>query len=199
MYLHSFINQDYFTAISYISEQYKLYKSHTELFVRKEFCQLISNFLYFCSLTKNEELFSTIMYEFSNIKNQSKEETDFIQKIKYFRTLALYHQIKQYDKAELLAFEAEKYIEEKNHSITNVENKIIVFLISLEHLLIQIIIKKLMNFIISIIKQLDTNSTVLCSNSLSLLLIINYRTTITYYILLIPGQKPFVQKENNFL
>lgn len=127
MYLHSFINQDYFTAISYISEQYKLYKSHTELFVRKEFCQLISNFLYFCSLTKNEELFSTIMYEFSNIKNQSKEETDFIQKIKYFRTLALYHQIKQYDKAELLAFEAEKYIEEKNHSITNVENKLLFF------------------------------------------------------------------------
>lgn len=118
----SFIQHDYHSSVELQSKHYSLFNDHPYLFPRKEYLQLISNFLYSCSLIKNECLFNNLMKEFLNIKDASKEELEFITKRKYHRTLTLYHQLERYKDGERLAIEAENYIENNRLIFSNIEN-----------------------------------------------------------------------------
>ncbi|HPO64251.1 MAG TPA: hypothetical protein PK762_14320 [Candidatus Kapabacteria bacterium] len=125
-----FIQNEFQKGYEIQMKQYELYKSNPIFFSRDEYFQLMNNLLYCCSLIKNVEMFNYIMNEFINIKNKTKEETIYITKGKYYRTLALFHQTGQYKEAEKLAIEAEDYFERNNLSIDRVQNILLCFTIA---------------------------------------------------------------------
>lgn len=110
-YVICFIINDYKNGYIYIRKQYEIYHSRPELFSKDEYFQLMNNYLFFCCLNKNEEDFNKILNELIETRNISKEEDFFIKKIKFFRTLEMFHQIEKYKEAEKLAFESEEFLE----------------------------------------------------------------------------------------
>jgi len=99
-------------------QQYELYKSNPMFFTKSEYLQLINNFLYSCALTKDEQMFNTLIDEILNIQNNTKQEAFYITQTQYLRTLELYHQLEKYQEAEKIAQEAEIFIK----NIKNLDN-----------------------------------------------------------------------------
>jgi len=118
-FFYSYIIHDFNLAFHYHSKLYDLYKEYPKLFDRKEVLQLINNFLYSCSLIKNETLFNSLVNEFVSLKNQTKEETWYIKRSIFIRTLELYHQLKQFNKANTLALEAEDFLNVNTYFSSN--------------------------------------------------------------------------------
>lgn len=119
-----YIQHDYTNALCSSAKIYELYHKNTYLFSRFEYLQLISNYLYFCCLTRNEELFYKLTEEFKNFPNQTKEESIFINIYCYCRTLELFHRLNKLNEAELIACEAEKYFEKVKFSVGHLANNL---------------------------------------------------------------------------
>ncbi len=106
----SFINHDFLGDYNYHTRQYKLFKKYPEFFSRDEYLQLINNYLYCCSITKNENMFNTLSNELSKIKRLTKDEDEYIQTMQYLRKLELLHQVEKFKEADNLAKEVENFI-----------------------------------------------------------------------------------------
>jgi len=112
------MQNDHIMGYSANNQQYELYKSNPMFFTKGEYLQLINNFLYSCALTKDEEMFNTLIEELLNLKNNTKHEEFYITQTQYLRTLELYHQLAKYQDAERIAHEAEIFIK----NIKNLNN-----------------------------------------------------------------------------
>ncbi len=119
-----FIQHDYQNFFKYTQERYQLVKNNMFLFTIDEYMFVLNNFMYSSSLVKNEEMFSILIEEFSNIKNLNTEHEFFKQKIIFYRTLEIYHQVSKYKQGEELARKAEQFLE-IHHQIPNFENRLL--------------------------------------------------------------------------
>ncbi len=119
-----FIQHDYQNFFKYTQERYQLVKNNMFLFTIDEYMFVLNNFMYSSSLVKNEEMFSILIEEFTNIKNLNTEHEFFKQKIIFYRTLEIYHQVSKYKQGEELARKAEQFLE-IHHQIPNFENRLL--------------------------------------------------------------------------
>ena len=128
-YVTCFIINEYSKGFSFVKENYELYHKKPELFSKDEYLQIMNNYLFFCCLNKNETDFHILIQELSQTKNATKEEFIFIQKIKFYRTLELYHQIERFEEAEKLSCEAEEFLEIINPLVDSYLNRYLQMLI----------------------------------------------------------------------
>lgn len=122
-----YIQYDYSNSLIYLKKQYELYYEYPDLFSRFEYLQLMSNYLYTCCLTLNEEVFNQIVDEFQKTPNQTKDEEIYIRRACYCRTLELLHRLNRFNEAELIAKEAEQYFEKVKLFLGHIANNLIHF------------------------------------------------------------------------
>lgn len=106
-----FIQYNYEKFFLTTKEHYEFHQQNSILFPKYEYLQLLANYLYGCSLMENEEQFNIILNEFTNIKNLNKEEEQYANDMKFYRTLELYHRLSKHKDAEKLAHQAEEFLD----------------------------------------------------------------------------------------
>ncbi len=124
-----YLQHDYHSAFDIMAQQYELYKEHPEFFKRDEFLQLMNNYLYYSSLIKNENTFEMLVNDFKNQKKENQEEENYINKMIFYRTLELYHQLGKYPEAERLALKAELFIEQNIYLLESFDTSYLQLLI----------------------------------------------------------------------
>lgn len=124
-----YLQHDYISAFDIMAQQYELYKAHPEFFKRDEFLQLMNNYLYYSSLIKNEKTFEMLVNDLKNQKKETQEEENYINKMIYYRTLELYHQLGKYHEAEKLALKAEFFIEQNIYLLESFDTSYLQLLI----------------------------------------------------------------------
>jgi len=116
-----FIQHDYNGGFLNMQKYYEFYHSCPEFFSLEEYLQLLNNFLYYSCLMNDEKTFNKLMNEFKEIKNYSKEFEVYINNVVFYRTLQLYHRLQKFKEAEIIAIEAELFIEKNKHIIETID------------------------------------------------------------------------------